>query len=216
MRTGGSAERPAIFFDGPEDFRAWLEQNHETATELWMGLNRKHIVPRGLTWEEAVPEALCFGWIDSVAQSIDGDTRRQRWTPRRPNSVWSQVNLDLVAELTRTGRMRAAGLAIFERRNPAKSGYSYENIDRDLPPEYEELIRENARAAKFWERATPSYRKTAKNWVLSAKQQVTRDKRMAELVADSAAGQLVRPQRFGTEPVWVVKVRAELNGSEAG
>src|SRR5689334_11941055 len=192
MREGGTPERPALFFDGPEDFRAWLEANHETAAELWMGFNKRHVVPRGLTWEEAVREALCFGWIDSVAQGIDENTRRQRWTPRRPTSNWSQINIDLVAELSASGRMRPAGLAAFERRKPEKSGiYSYENGEHELPPEYEKLLMDNPRAWKFWQLGTPSYRKLVKNWVMTAKQQATRDKRMAQLVADSANGQLI-------------------------
>ena len=104
-RHGGTPEKPALFFDGPEDFRAWLEQHHETETELWMGLNKKHVADGGLTWAEAVPEALCFGWIDSRAEGIDDDSRRQRWTPRKTTSNWSRINLDLVDRLTREGRM---------------------------------------------------------------------------------------------------------------
>ena len=135
---GGSPERPALFFSGPEEFRAWLTANHETAPELWMGLRKRHVADRGLTWAEAVPEALCFGWIDSVAQRIDADTTRQRWTPRRPGSVWSSVNIALVEQLIATGRMQPAGLAAFERRRPEKSGvYAYEKPgDQELPPEY--------------------------------------------------------------------------------
>ncbi len=212
MRDGGTPEKPAIFFEDAAEFRAWLEENHDTATELWVLFHRKHVVPRGLTWEQAVPEALCFGWIDSVAQSIDENRRRQRWTPRRPTSVWSEININLVAELTAAGKMHPAGLAAFERRKPEKSGiYSYEKEHRDLPPEYEDLLRANARAWKFWQAATASYQKAAKNWVLSAKQQATRDKRIAELVADSAAGRLIKMMRYGTEPSWVVRVRAELD-----
>ncbi|CAM3835596.1 YdeI/OmpD-associated family protein [Smaragdicoccus niigatensis] len=211
MREGGTSEKPAIFFDDAQDFRAWLEANHESAPELWMGFNKKHVVPRGLSWEEAVPEALCFGWIDSLVQSIDENTRRQRWTPRRPTSVWSQINIDLVAELTAAGRMRPAGIAAFERRKAHKSGiYSYENGERELPPEYEQLLKGNVRAWTFWQAATASYQKQMKSWVMSAKQQATRDKRIAELVAESAAGQLVKYVRYGKEPAWVAKVRAEL------
>lgn len=212
MRQGGSAERPATFFDDAEDFRAWLDANHDTATELWMGLHKKHVADRGLTWEAAVREALCYGWIDSVAQRIDEDSRRQRWTPRRPNSVWSQINIDAVAELTAAGRMHPAGLAAFEKRKPEKSGiYAYEQVvDRELPEHYEAQLRADARASQFWDAATQSYRKVAVHWVLTAKQEATRDKRMAQLVADCAAGQLVKPQRYGTEPAWVGRARAQL------
>ena len=213
MHHGGSGERPAIFFDDAADFRAWLEQNHGEATELWMGLYKKHVTPRGLTWADAVPEALCFGWIDSRAERIDEDAVRQRWTPRRSSSVWSQVNIDLVAKLTEEGRMRPAGLAAFEKRKPERSGiYAYENVDRELPRAYARLLDSNPRAAHFWAAATPSYRKVAKNWVMSAKQEATRERRMAELVEDCAAGRLIKSQRYGTEPVWVGRLRAELDG----
>ena len=119
---GGSPERPAVFFTGPEEFRAWLEANHATETELWMGLNKRHVPDRGLTWEQAVPEALCFGWIDSVSQRIDDDARRQRWTPRKTGSNWSAVNIALVEQLTAEGRMHPAGVAAFERRRDDRSG----------------------------------------------------------------------------------------------
>ena len=132
---GGTPERPAIFFSGPEEFREWLEANHATAPELWMGLHKRHVADRGLTWDEAVPEALCFGWIDSVAQRIDDDTRRQRWTPRRPGSNWSNINIAHVERLTAEGRMDPAGLAAFERRSAERSGiYSFENAVADQLP----------------------------------------------------------------------------------
>ena len=211
MHHGGTDERPAVFFDDAAEFRAWLEEHHADATELWMGLFKKHVSPRGLTWEDAVPEALCFGWIDSRAERIDDESVRQRWTPRRRTSVWSQVNIDLVAKLTEEGRMRPAGLAAFAHRKPGRSGiYAYENADRDLPTEYTRLLQANPRARHFWSEATPSYRKVAKNWVMSAKQEATRARRMAELVDDCAAGRLIKPQRYGTEPVWVGRVRAAL------
>lgn len=215
MHHGGSDERPAIFFDDAAEFRGWLEANHADAPELWMGLYKKHVTPRGLTWAAAVPEALCFGWIDSLAQRIDDDAVRQRWTPRRPTSVWSQVNLDLVAKLTEEGRMRPAGLAAFAKRRPERSGiYAYENVDRELPDAYLQQLAANLPAAHFWAAATPSYRKVARRWVMSAKQEATRDRRMAELVVDCAAGRLIKPQRYGTEPVWVGRVRDELGAAD--
>jgi len=211
MRQGGSAERPATFFDDADDFRAWLESNHDSATELWMGLNKKHVEARGLQWAEAVREALCFGWIDSVAQRIDEDAVRQRWTPRKPGSNWSTININAVAELTAAGRMHPAGLAAFERRREDRSGvYAYENRERTWPDAYEALLRANPRASAFWDGATPSYRKLVTNWVVTAKQEATRDKRMAELVDDCANGRLIKGQRYGTEPAWVRRLRAEL------
>ena len=202
---GGSAERPATFFSGPEEFHAWLAANHDTATELWMGLYKKHVPDRGLTWEAAVVEALCWGWIDSVAQRIDDDATRQRWTPRKPTSNWSAINIASVERLKAEGRMQPSGLAAYERRRDDRSSiYSYENRgDLVLPPAYAAQLAGDAAARAFWEVATPTYRKHAVYWVLTAKQEVTRDKRMAQLVEDCAAGRLIPSQRYGTQPKWV-------------
>lgn len=209
---GGTPERPALFFSGPEEFRAWLEANHDSADELWMGLRKKHVADRGLTWEDAVPEALCFGWIDSVAQRIDDDTRRQRWTPRRPGSIWSRVNIAHVERLVAEGRMTPAGLAAFERRREDRSGvYAFENgSDDQLPPELQAQLDEVPVAAAFWAAATPSYRRTVVHWVTSAKREATRVSRLAALVDDCAHGRLVKHQRYGEEPAWARRARAEL------
>lgn len=206
---GGTPERPAVFFSGPEEFRAWLEANHDTATELWMGLYKKHVPDRGLTWEQAVPEALCFGWIDSVSQRIDDDARRQRWTPRKPNSNWSSVNIALVEKLTAEGRMHPAGIAAFERRREDRSGvYSHENPESELPPAFAQKLAADAAASAFWQAATPTYRRQVTHWVLSAKQEPTRERRLAQLIDDSAAGRLVPPTRFGATPKWVERAAA--------
>ncbi|MGD7706560.1 YdeI/OmpD-associated family protein [Microlunatus sp. Y2014] len=210
---GGTDERPGVFFADAAEFRTWLELHHETATELWMGLYKKHVPDRGLTWAEAVPVALCFGWIDSVSQRIDDDARRQRWTPRKADSNWSEVNIKLVGELTAAGLMHPAGIAAFERRRADRSGiYSYESSAAGLPPEYEALLRADDRASMFWDAATNSYRRLASNWVLSAKQQTTRDRRIRQLIDNSASGQVIPSQRYGDEPKWVAKVRARLDG----
>ena len=210
MRQGGSAERPAIFFDDAEDFRAWLEQHHETETELWMGLNKKHVADGGLTWAEAVPEALCFGWIDSRAEGIDHDSRRQRWTPRKTTSNWSRINLDLVDRLTREGRMWPAGIAAWEaRREDRQAIYSYEQGGVPVLPEaYAAQLAANPAAAAFWAETTPSYRKICISWVQTARQQATNDKRMAQLVEDCAAGRLIPSQRYGATPRWVERAAA--------
>jgi uncharacterized protein YdeI (YjbR/CyaY-like superfamily) len=201
---GGTPDRPALFFRGPEEFRAWLEANHDTATELWMGLYKRHVPERGLTWEQAVVEALCWGWIDSVAQGIDEDSRRQRWTPRKPTSNWSAINIAAVERLKAEGRMQPSGLAAYERRREDRSGiYSYESSAAELPPEYAARLAGDAAATAFWEVATASYRKLAVHWVVTAKQEATRERRMAQLVEDSAAGRLIPSQRYGTQPKWV-------------
>ncbi|WP_170970130.1 YdeI/OmpD-associated family protein [Nocardioides jishulii] len=209
---GGTPEKPALFFSGPEEFRAWLEQNHETAPELWMGLRRKHVADHGLTWAEAVPEALCFGWIDSVAQGIDADTRRQRWTPRRRGSNWSKVNVAHVERLLAEGRMHSAGIAAYEQRREERTGvYAFES-DRDdeLPAPLLARLEQDPVAAAFWGGAATSYRKVVVHWVTSAKREATVDSRMAMLVEDCRHGRLVKSQRYGDEPAWVRRMRTEL------
>ena len=202
---GGTPERPATFFSGPEEFGAWLAANHDTATELWMGLYKKHVPDRGLTWEQAVIEALCWGWIDSVAQRIDDDARRQRWTPRKPTSNWSSINIAAVERLKAEGRMEPPGLTAYERRRADRSGiYAYETpADVELTPGYAARLVADAAASAFWEVATASYQKLALHWVMTAKQEATRDKRMAQLLEDSAAGRLIPSQRYGNQPRWV-------------
>ena len=208
-RPGGSPERPALFFDGPQDFRAWLEEHHATATELWMGLRRRHVADPGLSWAEAVPEALCFGWIDSVAQRIDEDSRRQRWTPRKPGSIWSTVNLAHVERLTAEGRMRPPGIAAWERRRPERSGvYAYELGSTELPPEHAALLAADPCASAFWAEATPGYRLLATRWVTGAKTAATNDRRMVQLVADCGAGRLIPTQRYGAVPAWLTRAAA--------
>ena len=213
---GGTPDRPAVFFRDAAEFGRWLEVHHDTATELWMGLYRKGHPDAGLTWEDAVREALCWGWIDSLAQGIDEHTRRQRWTPRRPGSNWSTINIDAVAELTAQGRMRAPGLAAFERRREDRSGiYAYETRDLELDPSYAAALAADPPAAAFWAEATPSYRKLAVAWVMTAKQQKTRDARAAQLVAECAAGRLIPSQRYGTPPRWVERAAAAAEGARA-
>lgn len=201
---GGTAERPARFFSDPAAFEAWLAEHHDRETELWVGLFKKHAADRGLTWPDAVPVALCWGWIDSVMHRIDADTVAQRWTPRKPGSNWSRINIALVEELISSGRMRPPGLAAFERRRREPAPYSYERGgELALPDAYEAALRADpAAVAFFYGRATPSYRRGCVAWVMQAKTEATRQKRLAELIADSAAGRLIRPQRYGVPPKW--------------
>lgn len=170
-----------------------------------MGLYKRHVPQRGLTWEQAVLEALCWGWIDSVAQRVDDDTIRQRWTPRKRGSNWSSINIAAVERLTREGRMQPSGLAAFGLRRADRSGiYSYETPGEvALAPEYAARLGADAAASAFLEVATASYRKLAFHWVMTAKQEATRDKRMAQLLEDSAAGRLIPSQRYGEQPRWV-------------
>ncbi|KGN34605.1 bacteriocin-protection protein, YdeI/OmpD-associated family [Knoellia sinensis KCTC 19936] len=210
---GGSVERPALFFRDEAEFEMWLEANHETATELWMGLFKKHVDDPGLTWEQAVPVALCFGWIDSVSQRIDEDARRQRWTPRKSSSIWSAINIAHVERLSAEGRMRPAGIAAFEKRKPERSGiYAYE-AGQALSDEQRTRLLADPAAAAFWQVATPSYRKMAENWVVTAKREDTREKRLAQLIDDCAQGRLIPPQRYGDEPKWVARAAAAAAAS---
>jgi uncharacterized protein YdeI (YjbR/CyaY-like superfamily) len=211
-----SDDRSAVPFANAAAFRRWLEKNHDKKTELWMRLNSKHVKPRGITWEEAVEEALCFGWIDSKSQRIDDDSRRQRWTPRKPGSNWSKINIALVEKLVAEGRMTPAGLAAFEKRRPEQSGvYSYEDRHQiELPAEFKARLAADRKASAFWEAATPGYRASTTYWVMSAKQEATREKRMSQLLEDSAAGRLVPPQRYGDTPSWVARAAAAARAAK--
>lgn len=215
-RLGGTEERPAVFFGGPEEFRDWLEAHHATAPELWMGLNKRHVEDRGLTWEAAVPEALAFGWIDSKSERIDDDARRQRWTPRRNGSSWSKVNIEIVERLLAEGRMAPAGIKAYEARRPERIGtYSYENAAVELSVDHASVLAADAGAAAFWAEATPSYRKVCIAWVNSAKQQVTRDRRMAQLVDDCANGRLIKSQAYGDPPKWLQRAAAAAHAARS-
>lgn len=206
---GGTPERPAVFFTEAAELDAWFAAHHATAPELWMGLHKKHVVDRGLTWEQAVPIALRWGWIDSVAQRIDDDSRRQRWTPRRKGSNWSKVNLALVEQFIADGRMQPSGLAVYEQRTREPAGYTHERDGEPVLPEaYAAQLAADPAASAFWAVATPTYRRICITWVNSAKQETTRDRRMAQLVADSAAGQLIPSQRYGDTPKWVERAAA--------
>jgi uncharacterized protein YdeI (YjbR/CyaY-like superfamily) len=178
------------YFKTQAEFRAWLMDNHATATELGVVLHRKASAEPGMTWSEAVDQALCFGWIDSVARRLDDTRRVQRFTPRKPRSNWSAVNIKKVAELTAQGLMTPAGLAAFARREEARSAvYSYENRHMAaLDPEREALFRADAGAWEFFKRQPPSYRQTAIYWVINAKREETRSSRLARLIGASAQG----------------------------
>jgi uncharacterized protein YdeI (YjbR/CyaY-like superfamily) len=209
-------DRAAVPFANAAAFRRWLEKNHDKKAELWMKLNSKHVKPRGITWDEAVEEALCFGWIDSKSQRIDDNSRRQRWTPRKAGSNWSKINIALVEKLVAEGRMTPAGLAAFEKRRPEQSGvYSYEDRHQiELPAEIIAQLAADRKASAFWEAATAGYRASTIYWVMSAKQEATREKRMTQLIEDSAAGRLVPPQRYGDPPAWLARAAAAARGAK--
>ena len=214
---GGTPDKPALFFRDADEFGRWLAAHHDTETELWMGFYRKSHPDAGLTWEAAVREALCWGWIDSKAQGIDEHTRRQRWTPRKASSIWSAININAVAELTAEGRMQPSGLAAFAKRREDRSGvYAYETRVLALEPHYAQMLAADPVATAFWEAATAGYRKIATNWVMTAKQEKTRDSRMAQLVDDCANARMITSQRYGPVPSWVQRAAAAAEAARLG
>jgi len=183
------------FFPTPADFRAWLEANHDSAKELLVGYYKKDSGRPSITWPESVDEALCYGWIDGVRRSQGDVAYTIRFTPRRSTSIWSAVNVAKVKELTRQGRMRAAGARAFAARTAERTGiYSFERKEAaKLSREETKRLRANREAAAFFEAQPPGYRATALHWVVSAKRPETRARRLAQLIADSAAGRRIGP-----------------------
>jgi uncharacterized protein YdeI (YjbR/CyaY-like superfamily) len=182
------------FFTEPADFRAWLKENHESESELLVGFHKKATGRPSITWPEAVDEALCFGWIDGIRRSLGDESYTIRFTPRKPRSTWSAVNIERANELVAEGRMRPAGLAAFEARSDDRSAiYAYEQRHAaKLAPDEEREFHANERAWAFFEAQPPSYRKTALWWVVSAKRKETRTRRLRTLVEDSANGRRLR------------------------
>ncbi len=177
------------FFESPSAFRAWFEENHAHAKELWVGFYKKSTGKPSITWPEAVDQALCFGWIDGVRKSIDENSYKIRFTPRKPRSIWSSVNIKRVGELLELGLMQPAGLKVFEERDQKKSElYSYERQKALLDTEFEQKFRANTKAWEFFQSQAPSYQKTATWWVMSAKKEETRLKRLMTLIEDSENG----------------------------
>lgn len=177
------------FFASRAAFRRWLEVNHAKAPSLWIGFRKAHVAKRGLTYTEAVEEALCFGWIDGLVKRIDDDSFRQRYTPRRPGSIWSAVNIRRVAALEAAGRLALSGRAAFAGRDPKRAGlYSFESPEAALPGDSGKRFRANKAAWKWFAGQAPSYRKAALHWVMGAKREETRERRLARLIDDSAGG----------------------------
>ena len=181
-------------FESPTAFRTWLDAHHETSAELWIGFYRKGVAKEAMTYTEAVEEALCYGWIDGQARRISDEVWSNRFTPRRRGSNWSAVNLKRVAGLIADGRMHPSGVRAYEERDRTKDAtYSYERPAAELPPDWTARFRDNAVAWEQWMAETPSYRRTATYWVMSAKRPETRARRFETLVTDSAEGRRVKP-----------------------
>ena len=181
------------FFKTPSAFRKWLEAHHATSKELWVGFYKKGSGKPSITWPESVDEALCFGWIDGIRKSIDEESYMIRFTPRKPSSVWSAVNIRNVEKLIKENRMQPAGLKAFAARKENRSGiYSYEQRSAELVEPYQAKLKRNKAAWKFFQSQPAWYRKVANWWVVSAKRDETRLKRLDQLIEDSAQGRTIR------------------------
>ncbi|MBW8359287.1 MAG: YdeI/OmpD-associated family protein [Weeksellaceae bacterium] len=180
----------ATFFETPAQFRAWLEQHHHTEKELLVGFYKVGSGKPSITWPQSVDEALCFGWIDGIRKSIDADSYSIRFTPRRPTSIWSAINIKKVGELTAAGLMKPGGLKAFSLRREDKSEiYSHEKEPAVLASAYEKQFRKDKAAWDFFGKQPPSYRKVIIHWIMSAKQEKTRKSRLDKVVAVSGKGQ---------------------------
>ena len=185
------------FFETALEFRSWLDKNHKKAQELIVGFYKVGSGKKSITWSESVDQAICFGWIDGIRKSIDKDSYFIRFTPRKPTSIWSAVNIEKVHELTKKGLMRPTGLAAFQMRKESKSQiYSYENEAAKLSAEFEKQFKANKKAWAYFQTLPPSYHKPAINWVMGAKQEATRRKRLAELISDSENGRKIKPLSY--------------------
>jgi uncharacterized protein YdeI (YjbR/CyaY-like superfamily) len=177
------------FFRSAAAFRRWLEKNHERADELWIGFYKKDSGKGGITYAQALDEALCFGWIDGIRKSIDADAFTIRFTRRRKNSIWSNVNIRHIERLTAEGRMSAPGLAAYSLRTPERSGvYSFERETAHLEPAMKQRFMKNRQAWKFYEAQPPYYRRITAFWIVGAKKDETRERRLAQLIELSAQG----------------------------
>lgn len=192
------AANEVLVFPSRAELRAWFEQHHAEGKEAWLGYYKKGVAKPSVSYPEAVDEALCFGWIDGITYRIGDEVYANRFTPRRMGSNWSAKNVQRVGELRAEGRMHPAGLTAFEARRPERTGvYSYENRPRELPAEYLAQVRADPEAWAFWQAQTPTYRRAATWWVVSAKQETTRKRRLDALIADSAAGRQLRQLAVG-------------------
>lgn len=193
----GTADSPRFFATAAE-LRAWFERNHDRVTELWVGFYKKGTGLPSVTWPESVDAALCFGWIDGLKRSVDEKRYMLRFTPRRKRSHWSARNLGRMKQLIAEGLVAEPGLAAYERRDRRKEGQaSYEQRGAvTLPPEYERRVKANSAAWRYFEQATPSYRKQVTWWVISAKREDTRLRRLGILIDSCAEGDVVPPLRW--------------------
>ncbi len=184
-------------FESPAAFGSWLREHHARRDELWVGYWKKGTGRPSITWEESVAEALCFGWIDGIRKRLDEEAYTIRFTPRRQGSTWSLRNIRQYQALDAAGRVEPAGRSAFGRRTAEKSGtYSFEQqTPPSLPKDYLARLSSNEEAWTDWQSRPPGYRKQVAHWVMSAKREATRERRLAILIEDCAAGRKIKPLR---------------------
>ncbi|HWB27022.1 MAG TPA: YdeI/OmpD-associated family protein [Chitinophagaceae bacterium] len=186
------------FFTKQVDFRKWLEKNHAKADELYVGFYKVGSGKESITWPQSVEEALCFGWIDGVRKSIDEESYYIRFTPRKPGSIWSAINIKKIEELSKLGVMTPAGIDAYNKRAENKSKiYSYENAPATLHKDYEKQFKANSKAWKFFQLQPAWYKRTAVHLVMQAKQPATQQKRLEQLIKDSEAGKKIKQLSYG-------------------
>jgi uncharacterized protein YdeI (YjbR/CyaY-like superfamily) len=187
-----------VFFTNQSALRRWFEQHHQSETELLVGYYTVKSKKKSVTWSQSVDEAICFGWIDGIRRSIDQESYCIRFTPRKPGSNWSKVNIKKVVELTKLGHMHPAGLDAFSKRPENKCEiYSYETKHVELDEILNNQFRENGNAWSYFKSQAPFYQKTTIRWIMSAKQETTRLSRINELIRSCEAGEKIRAMSYG-------------------
>ncbi len=180
------------FFKTQADWRKWLLKNHNSADELWVGFYKKASGKPSITWKQSVDEALCFGWIDGIRKSIDEVSYKIRFTPRRKGSIWSAVNVKRSEELIKLGQMHDSGFEVFNNRDKKKTNrYSFEQKKVKLSAEYENKFKENKKAWEYFQNKSTYYKRRATWWIISAKREETRQRRLSTLIEDSEAGRII-------------------------
>jgi len=189
MRRVPQSYMKPTFFKNQDEFRKWLEKNHDKKTELIVGYYKVDSGKHNMSWSQSVDQALCFGWIDGIRRSIDNESYCIRFTPRRPGSIWSAVNIKKVEELTKNGLIHPSGTAIFVNRKVSETNlYSFENENKTLPEQFEKEFKSNKQAWEFFSRQAPSYKRTTIFYIMSAKQEETRMRRLRKTIIESEKG----------------------------
>lgn len=187
----------AKFFESTTEFRSWLKEHHKKEDVLWVGYYKVSTGKSSMRWEESVKEALCFGWIDGLRKSINEESYKIRFTPRKPDSHWSRKNVEMVEELIKEDRMQPAGMEAYKQRKEsqtAKASYEQDNVQ--LKKEYRDKIKANAKAWNFFQELAPGYTKTSVHWVMSAKQEKTRQRRLKTLIESCENGKKIPLLRY--------------------